>query len=523
MSEQALDLRSAMAVLRRRSRVVTACALIGLIGGVVFVLLQPPKLGSTTLVMLPTPTIEQPESTVKTQVRIVTSSTILGKAGQLVSPALSARALERRIKVTAATEQLIEIQAYGTDEREARTLSQGIADAYVSNVRQAAIRISEETLAELRQRRQELQKELSALQAEIQATRERRSEESPTSADGRKDAQLSARLQAEQANVALQLDKVKEATTANSPSQAPAKTTRVVDPATPPVGQSLLRPLLLWAPLGTFIGAALAALALLSMARTDPRARLRDEIADAVGSPVLGAVQSRPQRSIAGWSTLLETYAAGPVDAWAFRQVLRALVPPEARSQVRRGDVRRVGSVDHPRSITVVSLSGDPRALAVGPQMAAFMASLGVTTRLLTAVGNEHAAPLWAACAAERQTDPRSGLVVGEVRADETAELTIVLAVADRHDPQLGHALRTDAILVSVSAGTATEEQLARLAVAIDDAGRVVDGIMVADPDRSDRTTGRHSLDERTRKFTVPSRLTGIRPEGVGDHRPVTR
>ena len=70
---------------------------------------------------------------------------------------------------------------------------------------------------------------------------------------------------------------------------------------------------------------------LLATARRDPRVRLRDDIADAVGSPVLAAVRSRPQQSVAGWSTLLETYEATPVESWAFRQVLRGLAAADRK------------------------------------------------------------------------------------------------------------------------------------------------------------------------------------------------
>jgi capsular polysaccharide biosynthesis protein len=472
---------------------------------------------------LPTPTIEKPESSVDTQVRIVTSSNILEKAGKAVHLNLPARELEHRIKVSALTEQLIQIQAFATSPTQARSLSQAVADAYVGYVREAATAVSRAALSDLTKRKTQLENQLTALQDEIEATAKRRKDESPDSTAGRKDAQLTSQLRAGQADISLQLDKVKDEIAAHAPEESGAGTTSVVQRATPPIGQSLLQPLLLWGPLGALLGALLSALAVLTIARTDPRARLRDEIADAVGSPVMASVSSRPQRSVVGWSTLLETYTAGPVDAWAFRQLLRALIPAEARTQIRKGDTRRAGAVDHPRSVTVVSLSGDSRALALGPQLAAFMAGLGISTRLLTAVGNEHAAPLWAACSAERQSDPRPGLVVGEVRADETAEFTVVLAVVDRRDPQLGHALRTATTLLSVSAGAATEEELARLAVAVDDAGHLIDGIVVADPDRSDRTTGRHSLDERNRKFSAPVRLTGLRPEGLGEDRPVRR
>ncbi len=49
------------------------------------------------------------------------------------------------------------------------------------------------------------------------------------------------------------------------------------------------------------------------------------------------------------------------------------------------------------------------------------------------------------------------------------------------------------------------------MAVAMDDAGRRIDGIVVADPDRTDRSSGRHTMDERARQPALPVRLHGHR------------
>jgi hypothetical protein len=166
--------------------------------------------------------------------------------------------------------------------------------------------------------------------------------------------------------------------------------------------------------------------------------------------------------------------------------------------------------VDYPQSITVVSMSGDGRGLAVGPQLAAFASSLGIATRLDTAVGHDKAATLWAACAADRNAPPRPGLFVGEALEGEAIDLTIILVVVDRRQPDLGDAPTTAATVLSVAAATATEQELARVAVAVDDAGRRIDGIVVADPDRTDRTSGRRTMDERSRQVALPMRLTGI-------------
>jgi hypothetical protein len=48
------------------------------------------------------------------------------------------------------------------------------------------------------------------------------------------------------------------------------------------------------------------------------------------------------------------------------------------------------------------------------------------------------------------------------------------------------------------------------VAVAVDDAGRRIDGIVVADPDPTDRTSGRHTMEDRSRRLALPTRLSGI-------------
>jgi hypothetical protein len=42
---------------------------------------------------------------------------------------------------------------------------------------------------------------------------------------------------------------------------------------------------------------------------------------------------------------------------------------------------------------------------------------------------------------------------------------------------------------------------------------------VVADPDQTDRTSGRHTMEERSRRLALPTRLTGMAPadSAVGD------
>ena len=167
----------------------------GLAAGVVFVMVQPPALTSTTLVLLPTPALaDSSSSDVATQVHIALSATVLGRAGQAVAPPLPARSVEKMVEVSAPTSQLLQIDATSTNAAEAQTLSQAVADSYVGYVSNTAREVSSAALADLKVRRDELQKQISQLQADIAAAIKRQQAVDPASQDGRKEAQLLAGL-----------------------------------------------------------------------------------------------------------------------------------------------------------------------------------------------------------------------------------------------------------------------------------------------------------------------------------------
>jgi hypothetical protein len=90
------------------------------------------------------------------------------------------------------------------------------------------------------------------------------------------------------------------------------------------------------------------------------------------------------------------------------------------------------------------------------------------------------------------------------------ADLTVTLAVADRRTPTLIGLPPTAVTVLAISSGFASREELARLAVAASDAGRRIDGIVLADPDPADQTTGRRTLGERVMETPLPVRMTGV-------------
>jgi capsular polysaccharide biosynthesis protein len=478
------------------------------------VVVEPPPLTSSTLVLLPTPALaDSSNSDVNTQVRIATSANILERAGQEVDPALPVDTVEKMIDVSPPTNQLLQVDATSTNGAQAQALSQAVADGYVDYVRDTAREVTSVALKDLTAREGQLQEQIDQLEKEINATRKRLKSLDPISSEADEEARLLAGLSTEQADLVLQRERVKDKIAEGTPVGSSATGTLVVQQATVATGPPIWLRLLIWAPIAALVCLLAAIVLVLAGARRDPRIRLRDDIADAAGSPVLAAIRSRPQRSVAGWSTLLEAYQATPVEAWALRQVLRGLVPAD-----RRGQSRATGRVDHPQSLTVVSLAGDSRGLALGPQLAAFAASLGIVTRLVPTVGHVRAPNLWAACAVDRDGAARPGLFVGAMPSTDKVDLTIYLVVVERMHPYLGDTPPTEATLLAVGSATATDQDLARVAVAVDDAGRRIDGVVVADPDQGDRTSGRHTLDERSRQLALPTRLTGIssvdRPAG---------
>jgi hypothetical protein len=136
--------------------------------------------------------------------------------------------------------------------------------------------------------------------------------------------------------------------------------------------------------------------------------------------------------------------------------------------------------------------------MAIGPQLAGFTSSLGITTRLVPTSGQELAPALWAGAA--------------DAETQGAVDLTVYVVVLDRREPDLAATPTSDATVLVVTSGSATEQELARAAVAVDDAGRSIDGIVVTDPDQADKTSGRHSVAERSTWPSLPTRLTGLAP-----------
>ena len=230
------------------------------------------------------------------------------------------------------------------------------------------------------------------------------------------------------------------------------------------------------------------------MARGDRRLRLRDEIADSVGIPVLASISSYRAKDVSDWANLLERYSPSAVDAWSLRKTLHRLgLDPKGGAPV---------------SVTVITFSDDER----GPSARAATGRLrdldrhphraGRRRRVRQRAGRrDTTSPTGpAGCSA---TTPQFGAAATKVGLD------IQLLVVDRSAPHLAGAVHTTTTVIGLSAGAVTAEELARLAVAAAAADRDIDGLIVADPDPTDRTLGRVAPSSRRSNSRLPTLLTG--------------
>ena len=286
---------------------------------------------------------------------------------------------------------------------------------------------------------------------------------------------------------------------------------KILEGPTGATGMGLPLDLVITGGIGVLSGAVIGAIAVLAIGRRDRRLQDRDQIADAIGVPVLASVPVRRPADVASWSRLLQNYQPGAAEVRQFRSVLKHLTLI---------DVADVGSTA--ATFTVASLLSDRRALALGPQLAAFAASLGISTALV--VGPQHdtgsTEALLAACASQPPWSGNSGqlrIVVadhdGSYSPPGTA-VTVVVAVIDGRAPRVADTIGTTATVLSVSAGAATSEELARVAAAIAVGGRNLAGLLIADPNPADETTGRLPQLARPAQQIRPTRMTGIAARG---------
>jgi hypothetical protein len=506
MADRTLDLQTALSGLRRHRGILIAAALLGALLGAGSVLLWPPLYVSSSLVLLPTRVADpdQMAELVKTDMRIATSDAVLGRAARTLRPRTSVEDLARQVEVTPVTPLILEVQGRSDDPEQAEAISRSVAAADVAYVSESTSSLSETRRAAMTAREKELRAMLAKVDEQIVATTARQQDLGVSSAERKADATALAKLTAQKGTLVLEINELQSQSEAVQPSGGGS----VIQDPSPAVRAGLVARSAAAMSGTALLALGLAAVGVTVVTRRDRRLIFRDDIADAVGSPVVASVTSTVRGSVASWVALLRDHTPSAVEAWTWRQALRQLLPPAPHREVRpqRGQERTRTS-----TIIVVSLSHDGRALAAGPQLAAYAATAGLRTHLVAAQRHEAAAALWAACAnVEQDPNARPGLSVDvSPPGKPQADLTVVLVVIDRGEPALVDAAEDAVVVLAVSAGSATAEDLARVAMAVDDTGKRIHGVVVTDPDDLDRTSGRMLQPDRAQQIPLPMRLTG--------------
>ena len=424
MTGQALDLKRFAQIVRRHRILVGAVAVLGLLAGIGYTVLNSAAYTSSVLLVV------SPSVNISTQAVVVTSDPVLVPVHQSAEPGVPLGTLRGRIQVKRLTSQLMSISAQGDTPAQAEQTASAVTRSYAAYVGSAR---------------------------------------SPV-------------------------------------GQVP---TRILQTATTATGTSLPIRLVEAAVPGVLFGALIGAVIALAVGRKDRRLRERDEIADSIGVPVLASIGVRHPSDAAGWLKLLEDYEPGAVDAWRLRKALHQL----GIAGINAADVRAASG----SSLVVLSLSADRKALALGPQLAVYAASLGIPTALVVGPQQDanSTATLRAACTSAPGASGRSRNLHVIVSDQESADqlpgiaLTVVVAVVDGQEPGVAGTMRGTLTVLGVTPGAVTAEQLARVAANAAGDGRDINGILVADPDPADRTTGRLPQLARSGQHGTPTRMTG--------------
>ena len=289
---------------------------------------------------------------------------------------------------------------------------------------------------------------------------------------------------------------------------------QVLTPATSATGPDLVSDLILYGVVGAVIGFIVGFVIALRIARNDVRLRDRDETATSVGVPVIAALPARAPKDVGGWLDLLETYQPDPVHAWRLRATLD-----------RIGLISAAGNAQGGSSLTVLSLSSDENALALGPQIAAFAASLGISTAFTVNAAHEaeSSAALRAACATSKAPMRNGNLLltadgdIPDTDEEPRTQLTVVAAVIGSGGEQPPGMTRGTAAVLGVVAGAASGEQLALAAAAAADAGTAIVGIIVVNPEPDDKTTGLVPRPVRPARRELPRKHINAREVRTSD------
>ena len=140
MSEQPLDLRESLAVLRRRWIAIAIICLLGLCGGIAYTRLHPTKPSADALLLLPgqTPSGAAPTpADMNSQIIIATSNAVLSPVATSVKPPIPVEQLQHLVSGTAISNNVLRIEVRAPSTTRAVQLANAVAREYLVFVKKS--------------------------------------------------------------------------------------------------------------------------------------------------------------------------------------------------------------------------------------------------------------------------------------------------------------------------------------------------------------------------------------------------
>jgi capsular polysaccharide biosynthesis protein len=539
VDEQILSLKESLRVVLRYRRVAAVIALVGLLLGLAYAVSQPALASAKSEVLLPASAGNSssgvPTQGIATEVEIAMSPGILNPAAKKAGISLPYATLVHRVTVTGVTVTLLQIVAKSSSVAQAERLANDVALEFVASATSQSSAVASATVAELSQQLTQYVHQASLLKGQMANTQAAFNAQPPGSDQAKSFSALLATETGAYDNT-LQQEKLvsSQIIQAQVSGSSPSSGAIVLERATTAIRPSILRIPELGI-IGLLGGLLVGIVVAFGVGRKDRRLRQRDEIARAADAPVLASLSAVRRHKSEDLIVLLDHFEPSVIDKANLRRLLDELgverrpahtaTPISQNGQNGSSVHHENGSSPHHEGVGVhaIVLAGDDRAVAAAAELPAFAASLGLPVALVLAGSSSSTQQLAIACAAR---DPLAvdaarpnlltyatapGKAPGGVALAVTLEVVdpVTLDVADI-EPTPGVSGRHETALLVVSSGYAKREDLEVVALAAEHHGRPLVGVVVADPEPSDRTSG---LQQPRRQLGMngPRQLSALR------------
>jgi capsular polysaccharide biosynthesis protein len=485
LSEQLFDTRGVIRFLRANRRRLLSLTLLGAAVAVAAMVLRPPLYTATSLVLIPasssnaTAAAGSSGNGATTDIAIATSSSVLAPAITKVHPPLTLDEAEKRVTAVSNASNIVRINAAGTTRNQAEALANAVARQLVAFVTSSGGGAGATELAGPEAQATRLRKQIADLNRQVLPIKAALAAPGLSASAGLQDTQMLATLTTSISNSTLDLENVNnEIASANLDAGITNVGTEVIQQATnasPPSVMDRVSVTIIGAIVGFIVG-----LLLTFLRRRDPRLTTRDEIAEAVGVPVILSSVVGRWRATSDWLEMLQHHQPGTVERWNVQKAIRIL---------------GLAGEEHSR-LSVISLAGDAASIVATCHVAIASAASGTRTSLLVTSDDESSTRLSNAGSilSARSEVARPNLIVEPQREgadDEQAALTIVSVVVDPEHPELGMDVAYGAVALAICSRTATAQQIADVLIFLGQKGLSVKGVFVTNPPSDDETVGR--------------------------------